>query len=182
MTTREKLIHTTAKLVWNHGYFGTGITEILEQSSVPKGSMYHHFPKGKDQIIIASIHHSGAIMQEKFKDVLRSKGALEGLCAIVDLLRDEMKKSDFQHCCPIATVALDISSHNEEIRQVCQEMYVSWQEGLASYLESRSIEKAMDKSRLFFIMIEGAFILSKAQRDLSFLELQKEYLHSILKA
>lgn len=182
MTTREKLIRTTASLVSKHGYFGTGITEILEQTNVPKGSMYHHFPKGKDQLIIASIDYSGAIMQEKYKNALRSKGAIEGLSAIIDVLIKEMEKSNFQHGCPIATVALDVSAHHEEIRKVCQQIYLDWQEGLSQYLSSRAISKPMEKSKLFFTMVEGAFILSKAQRDLSFLEIQKNYLERILNA
>ena len=181
MTTREKLIQTTANLVSKHGYFGTGITEILEKTKVPKGSMYHHFPKGKDQLIIASIDYSGSIMQEKYKNALRSKGALDGLCAIINVLIEEMERSDFQHGCPIATVALDVSAHNEEIRKVCQQIYIDWQEGLSQYLSSREVSNAMEKSKLFFTMIEGAFILSKAQRDLSFLEIQKNYLENILK-
>lgn len=182
LSTREKLIHTTAKLVSKHGYFGTGITEILEQSNVPKGSMYHHFPKGKDQLIIASIHYSGASMQQKYIDALRSKSAFDGLCAIIDVLVEVMERSDFQHGCPIATVALDINAQNEDLRKACSDIYQEWQEGLATYLESRSIDSAMEKSKLFFTMVEGAFILSKAHRDLSFLEIQKNYLENILQA
>lgn len=182
MTTREKLIHTTAQLVWNQGYFGTGITEILLQSEVPKGSLYHHFPKGKDQLIVASISYSGDRMQKKYQDALRSKGAYEGLCAVIDTLKTEMENSNFKHGCPIATVALDVASHNEEIRTICKDMYTSWQDGLATYLESRGVSDPLQKSKLFFTMIEGAFVLAKAHHDLSFLELQKNYFKVILEA
>jgi len=42
-STRDHLIDTGLKLMHQHGYNATGLTEILKAADVPKGSFYHHF-------------------------------------------------------------------------------------------------------------------------------------------
>jgi AcrR family transcriptional regulator len=46
--TRQKLIDTGRKLFAEHGYHGTGTTEIVAQSGVTQGALYHHFADKED--------------------------------------------------------------------------------------------------------------------------------------
>src|SRR4026208_2300569 len=47
--TRRRMIVTTSKLLERQGFHGTGLNQILEEANAPKGSMYFHFPAGKNQ-------------------------------------------------------------------------------------------------------------------------------------
>ncbi len=51
--TRARLLHAALLLFRQRGYHGVGISDILTLARAPKGSLYHHFPGGKDQMAVA---------------------------------------------------------------------------------------------------------------------------------
>ncbi|MCE9596939.1 MAG: TetR/AcrR family transcriptional regulator [Spirochaetia bacterium] len=56
---KEEIIQVTAELLQIQGYFATGINEIVEKSKAPKGSVYHYFKNGKDEIVNEALQYSG---------------------------------------------------------------------------------------------------------------------------
>lgn len=53
-STRDRLVQAATRLFRQRGYDGTGLTEILTEAGVPKGSLYHHFPEGKADLACAA--------------------------------------------------------------------------------------------------------------------------------
>ena len=50
--TSARMIEATARMLQHRGYHGTALSDILEASGAPRGSLYFHFPGGKDQLAI----------------------------------------------------------------------------------------------------------------------------------
>ena len=48
--TRERILTAAQRLFRKRGYHATGLSDILEAANAPKGSLYHHFPDGKEAI------------------------------------------------------------------------------------------------------------------------------------
>ena len=63
--SRQRLIQCAAELFWKNGYAATGLSEILRQTGLPKGSFYFYF-KSKDELATAVIVY----YQELFYNVL----------------------------------------------------------------------------------------------------------------
>ena len=57
---RGAIVRAAATLFRRNGYAATGINEIAEVSGAPKGSLYHYFPNGKDEIAEAAVRFAGA--------------------------------------------------------------------------------------------------------------------------
>lgn len=181
LSTKEKLIKETARLVRTKGYFGAGLKEILHNSGVPKGSLYHHFPGGKDSLVVAALRYASGRMLASYQDAMRgTKTPLAGLSVILDVLADDLEKSDFQHGCPLATVALESSGTSAEIRKSLAEMYQAWEDALAGYLALKQISESRRKARLFLTLLEGGFLLAKAHGNATFLRKIKGDLETIL--
>ncbi|MDP3749611.1 MAG: TetR/AcrR family transcriptional regulator [Phenylobacterium sp.] len=53
--TRERILRAGLRLFQAQGYHGTGVAEILALARAPKGSFYHHFPGGKDELAINAL-------------------------------------------------------------------------------------------------------------------------------
>jgi TetR/AcrR family transcriptional regulator, lmrAB and yxaGH operons repressor len=53
--TRSRILQAALLLFRRRGYHGVGINDILAIAKAPKGSLYHHFPKGKDQMAVEVI-------------------------------------------------------------------------------------------------------------------------------
>ena len=52
---RERMIRSAVVLLGSRGYEGTALSEVIAQSKAPKGSTYHHFPGGKDELVDAAL-------------------------------------------------------------------------------------------------------------------------------
>ena len=182
MNTKERLIATTAELIRKKGFLAIGINEVLSAVEVPKGSLYHHFPKGKESLVSDAVKFAGRLQMERYIDAVRGKGAEEGLLAIIDVMIKDLERTDFTEACPIAIVALEASAATEEIRRACDAMFKDWQQGLAAYLEKRGIENSLEKSEQFYAMLEGGFVLSKAHKDVKYLHQQKKLVKMILES
>lgn len=137
---------------------------------------------GKDELIKEAILYGGESQMQKYGDALRGKPAEEGLSAMVDVMVQELLNSDFQDACPIAAVAMASGIIDENIRQACDNVFKGWQNSLAGYLERRGVERANEKARELYAMFEGAYVLSKAHRDVQYLELQKKFIRMVLES
>ena len=56
MDTKSLIIDIATTLFQQKGYMGVGLNEILKACNISKGSLYHHFPNGKEELLIACLH------------------------------------------------------------------------------------------------------------------------------
>lgn len=179
--TRHKLTRATSRLLWENGYYGTGIQEVLKVAGVPKGSLYHHFPEGKDGLVKEALRYSSNRMMEDYEMAMRgTKTPLKGFEAILDRMIMRMDESKFRLGCPLATVTMELDQSKGEILQVCQEMYQNWEDALTGYLALKQIPNPRPKARNYLMLLEGGFILAKAHQDTRFLNFVKDQVPHLL--
>lgn len=171
MSTKEALIKVTAELLQQKGYFGTGISEVLKNTNAPKGSLYHHFPKGKDDLVNEALKLSGQELSKKFKKAFDAgETILESLNNIIDLLIDDLSTSAFERGSPITTTALELCASNETISQTVKSIYESWIAELTASLKEKGVPQAEEKSKLFLCLVEGGLVISKATKSIKYLQ------------
>jgi TetR/AcrR family transcriptional repressor of lmrAB and yxaGH operons len=61
---RAAIIAAASRLFRRQGYAGTGVNDIVALSGAPKGSLYHYFPKGKEQIAEEAVLFAGRLVAE----------------------------------------------------------------------------------------------------------------------
>jgi TetR/AcrR family transcriptional repressor of lmrAB and yxaGH operons len=166
--TRARMLEAAAKLFRKHGYNGTGLSQIIKESGTPKGSLYFHFPDGKVELTTAALLEAGrefsSTLRELMSPEMEPAEAIEVACSA---LAKELVDSDFEHGCPIATVALEASSHSEPIRLACAEHFQDWQELIESMLTRRAVpeDQAREVAVTALATIEGALLLSRVRRS-----------------
>ncbi|HEV7975265.1 TetR/AcrR family transcriptional regulator [Amycolatopsis sp.] len=168
--TRQRILDTAAELFHTQGYHATGLNQLTSVGSAPKGSLYFHFPGGKEQLAAEAIAVSSAQLCEVLKKlVVQAPDAATGIESVVNALAQSLLDSDFQRGCPLATVALDVASESELIRQSCVDGYGSWHDALADYLiqQGLSAERAADLTTVVLASIEGGLLLAKTKRDIA---------------
>ena len=106
--TRARILHTAAELFQRQGYGATGLNQVLTASGAPKGSLYFHFPDGKEQLAAEAMALAGAEMGgADGRGRSRDPGPAEAIAASGALLAQALEDSDYRDGCPIATVALE---------------------------------------------------------------------------
>ena len=132
------------------------------------GSLYHHFPGAKAELAAETLRHSGRAYQALVEAVLDSEpdvvaAVRVGFAAAADTLRD----SGYADACPIATVALEVASSDEELRLVTGEVFSAWLAALARRFTDAGIAEgpAAELAIVFLAALEGGFLLSRVARD-----------------
>jgi AcrR family transcriptional regulator len=105
--TKERLLDASGELFRRRGYSGTGLKQILEEARAPFGSLYHHFPGGKEELGAATVRRSGRLYALVMAAAMDVEGdvAQRVETAFATAARD-MEASGWADACPIATVAL----------------------------------------------------------------------------
>jgi TetR/AcrR family transcriptional regulator, lmrAB and yxaGH operons repressor len=164
------MIETMHHQLQTRGYAASGLNELVANSGAPKGSIYHYFPGGKEEIAAAALREAGvaagAATLEAFR---RHRSATAAIKAIINWLSTQLVESDFRYGCPIATTTLEMASESDTIQHACRDAYNTWLDAFHDGLASHGINHRTAK-RLGIVTlsaIEGALILSRAQRDVT---------------
>lgn len=166
--TRARILAASTELMRRNGYAGTGVKAILAASSTPYGSLYHHFPGGKEQLGTETLRQGGlaylALVESIYTPgtdvVTATRVFFEEAAAFVE-------STDFVDACPIATVAGEIAGTSQSMRAAAAEAFDSW----IAVLDCRFVAAGIDPSRSrelaveLFCAIEGAFLLARTTRD-----------------
>jgi len=166
--TRERIISASAELFRRQGYTGTGIKQIVAAARAPFGSIYHHFPGGKEQIGAETIRVSGAFYGLLIDAVIDpAPDLLTGVGDFFAGAAAHLRESDYADACPIATVALEVASTNEVLRAATDEVFESWLGAFADRLREAGMDEASARALSVQILslLEGAFILCRAARS-----------------
>jgi TetR/AcrR family transcriptional repressor of lmrAB and yxaGH operons len=167
--TRERMIETTAGLVHRRGFHGTSLNEILTESGAPRGSLYYHFPGGKEELVLQAARQGVAMVTQLLKEVLAgSPDPAEGVRSFVEAAAHMLRDSDYVFGCPVAPIVLD-SPESSALAEVCQDAFEEWRQVLAGGLGSGGIERERAESLATMVVcaLEGGLLLARARRDIA---------------
>ncbi len=165
--TKQRIVDAGATLFRRQGYTGTGVKQIVAEASAPFSSLYHFFPGGKDELGAEVIHTSGQMFQELVEAVFDAAPDLpSGVQACFTGAAETLRQTDYADACPIATVALEVASTNEPLRQATAEVFERWIAAATQRIAAAGIPDVAARQLAISIicLLEGAFILSRATR------------------
>lgn len=167
-TTKERFVDMTARLMSRRGYAAVGLNEIVAKSGAPKGSLYHHFPEGKEQLAAEAVAWSaGQFAATLEQEIARAGSMAEAIGNVVETVAGWMERSGFKDGSPITIVAVETGAFVEKLRLACSAGYEAWTDLLAQGLQSegKGAQEAADLALWAVGSIEGAIILSRTQKS-----------------
>lgn len=163
INTKKLLIETASKLFRTYGYDGTSLNDILKAINIPKGSLYHYFPAGKEELAVEAIRHTKNAVLNLIEEAFEQTGdpvlsVQNHIYQLARMLFDEKDPVGF----PIGTIAAEKHSTSGPIRSACQTAFEEWRELYsAKFLEAGYGEKqARDCGIFILVAIEGGILLS----------------------
>jgi AcrR family transcriptional regulator len=166
--TRDRILERSAELFRRQGYAGTGVKQIVAEASAPFGSLYHFFPGGKQQLGEEVIRRSGALYGELIDAFfIPGSDAESATRAFFAAAAETLRETDYADACPIATVALEVSSTSEPMRLACAEVFSGWIDAAAERLVAAGLprDRARELAISMLASLEGAFVLARALRS-----------------
>jgi TetR/AcrR family transcriptional repressor of lmrAB and yxaGH operons len=133
--SKEKTLLAAAKLFCRQGYHGTALQDILAESGAPRGSLYFHFPRGKEEIAEGAVAIGEKVVRGFIAHVALTSRTAETF--VINLARGmaaNLEASDFREGCPLATTALEIATGSEAIGKATREAFAAWEREIAQAL------------------------------------------------
>lgn len=162
-SSRERLIYAAMETFRARGYDGAGVAEILKRSGLPKGSLYHHFPKGKADLAAASAEWAGREMSGLIEATFRAapdwRSGIETLSLRLAKL---FETSDDAAGCPVASALLH-GAQSPEARALAARIYRDWTDVAAAHLARLGAPEPERMADTFLIALQGAWIVARAK-------------------
>lgn len=172
--TRERILDSSGELFRRQGYMGTGVKQIVAEAGAPFGSIYHFFPGGKEELGAETIRRSGRLYGLLLGEYAGPEVELAaGIRAFFKGAAKTLRETDYADACPIATVALEVSSTNEELRKACADVFEGWIAGGTERFVAEGIPRRRSRELVIQMIaaLEGGFVLCRALRSTEPLEL-----------
>jgi AcrR family transcriptional regulator len=168
---RQRMIETAAVVMRERGVEATSFSEVIARSGAPRGSIYHHFPGGKAQLIEEATRYAGEYTAASIANALWQDDPTAAIRAATGTWLKLLRRSDFGAGCPVVAASLD-ATQPSGAREAAGEAFSRWQQALAEALEPHGLkpERARSLAALIISSIEGAVVLSRATRSLEPLE------------
>ncbi|MEV7569195.1 TetR/AcrR family transcriptional regulator [Streptomyces tanashiensis] len=166
--TSLRLAESMLELIQRHGYSGTGLNMVVEHAGAPKGSLYFHYPQGKqalgEKAVELAAERFGSLVAEA---ALEPATPGEVLRRVIDELAGMLDDSGFRLGCPVSVVTLEMGAESERLREACTQAFESWIAPVSELLiaHGRPRPLARTLATAMVSMVEGAVIVARAQRS-----------------
>ncbi len=168
-------MNTAASLFRRQGYAATGLNQILDQAGVKPGSLYHHFPRGKQQLAAVVVDGSGAIIEQLLRRYMAGdRPVADTVDRWIDLLISGLE-ADERDGCPIEPIATESVNASSLVREASARAFAGWCRTIEERLRTDgwAAAEAKDVAIAVISLIEGALILSRIAGDVHALEAAK---------
>lgn len=164
---RESMIAATARLIAQSGVSATGMLEIVTAAAAPRGSIYHHFPDGKDELLIAALDHYGGAVAAMIEQIGSAAPNAQALVARVGAaLRTGPEQADWTIGCPIAATTIEGDRQSPPVRAAVAAMLDRWvttmTAGLSRFMPT---EIAREQSLMVVTTLQGALLVARGMRS-----------------
>lgn len=168
--TRDRIVTATNELFRRQGYNGTSLKQIIEAAEATTGSVYHFFPGGKDELTAEVLRVSGAAYGDLVELIVREAAdPATGVANAFEGAAQLLIESNFIDPCPIGTIAREVASTNEALRQVAAEVMSTWTTRVAAIYTDAGLAQAAaaELADTTVAVIEGGFILARTHCDVA---------------
>ena len=172
MSTKERLIGAMSSSMRERGYGSSAMKDIIGEADATAGSLYHHFPEGKEQLAAAAVRDVGMANRDALVAVMEASGSVaDGTVAFYEALIDEMEESDFRFGCPVGVPSTEAAYMVSAVREAGAEVFGEWTTAIATGLEREGWESARAERAARFAVsaYEGASTLARATKDTVYL-------------
>ncbi len=162
---RSRMVDGAVRLLATRGVEGTSFAEVLEATDSPRGSVYHHFPGGKPELLHAALDlasERGLAAME----ATRGQPAALVIERFLALWRDLLDYSQLTAGC--AVVAVTVAANDDDLLDHAGTIFRTWTELLTGLCEAGGMDSRSSRSLAVTVIAatEGVVAICRAERSM----------------
>jgi TetR/AcrR family transcriptional regulator, lmrAB and yxaGH operons repressor len=162
------MIKAAEELIRERGYSATAMSDVLERSGAPRGSVYFHFPGGKTQLVIEAAEAHAHRQVASIDRVAEQAGsAAEFVEGYLNLARDGMADSGYSRGCGISPLVIEATEGPGEVRETSRRAFAEMTDRLAFHFIAYGMDRkaARELAEALLAGLMGALVTSRALRS-----------------
>jgi AcrR family transcriptional regulator len=162
--TRKKMLVSSVELLRERGANGVTVDAVLARSQAPRGSVYHHFPGGRSEIISEALAFAGDTISSIIERST-AVGSRATLHRFGEFWHKILLDSNFNAGCPVVSVAVGGSTDDQHLQSAVAQIFQRWHQALAEAIIADGVDRlrADRLATMAVAAIEGAIILCRVQ-------------------
>jgi TetR/AcrR family transcriptional regulator, lmrAB and yxaGH operons repressor len=166
--SKDRMIAAARRLFREHGYLGTALSDVITESAAPRGSMYFHFPGGKEELAteVTLLHAADAIAKIN-RAAAASRTAARLIAAFIGRERDDIVTSNYREGCAMAPIVIESTPASDHLSDATRHAFQDLITTLAARLTEKGLphDRAVQLATNVWSSVEGALILSRVLRS-----------------
>ncbi|PFN99612.1 TetR family transcriptional regulator [Bacillus sp. AFS076308] len=184
MDTKSMIIDTATTLFQQKGYISVGLNEILKTCNISKGSLYHHFPNGKEELLIACLKSMSESITTDIEDIFkRYQTTQEATLAMIEKLIENYNREGSISGYTFTSIVSELATLSDPVRNACSYLYIKMQGIYSNKLveDGLSKETADSIALLMTAAFEGGIMLCLTQKSSHPLKVISQLLPNLMK-
>jgi AcrR family transcriptional regulator len=165
--SKARIEAVAAELLSRDGFNGMGLKALSDAAQLPYGSIYHHFPGGKEEIAATAILANAEVVGELLRANLAEGVTDDAIRRMFRFMAERLEASDWQLGCVVGTPSADDPVGVPQVQDACAQGFARIVDpiGEALVAEGRSPEAARAMALTLVAAYEGATLLARTQRS-----------------
>jgi TetR/AcrR family transcriptional repressor of lmrAB and yxaGH operons len=164
-STRSRMLFTAAEVLREKGAAGVTIDEVLARSGAPRGSVYHHFPDGRSQLLTEALQYAGDSITALIDDAA-TEGCISLVRQFVAFWERTLGESDFAAGCPVVAAAIGSADADPALTSIAGDIFDRWRAALTRAFVADGFDDndAGSLAVTCIASLEGAVVLCRSTR------------------
>jgi len=151
--TKERMVAAGRRLFREHGYLGTALSEVVTESAAPRGSIYFHFPGGKEELAaeVTFLHVS-----DRIAHINRAAAAAASAAQLIEIFvgreRDDLVASNYREGCAVAPIVIESTPASDQLSDATRHAF----QDVITTLAARLNEKGLADDRAKQLATNGS--------------------------
>lgn len=160
------MLEGAAELVKWNGYNATSFKDVWEHTRTPRGSVYFHFPGGKEELGLEIVQGAARTLASAARAAGRdTRTPATFLRRLATQFADRLERSEYRDGCPLGAIALEMTSSSPALRAAADDAFAEWADAIAAELERKGVAPARARrtAEVAVSTLEGALLVSKTR-------------------
>jgi AcrR family transcriptional regulator len=160
------MLLSAAEVLRERGAAGVTIDEVLARSGAPRGSVYYHFPDGRNQLIAEALRFAGDSITAVIDEAV-GQGGVSLVRKFVEVWERTLADSDFSAGCPVVAAAIGSADDDPALTDVAGDIFKRWCAALthAFVVDGFDETDAGSLAVTCIASLEGAVVLCRSTRS-----------------